>query len=54
MLDEKGASDWQKAFIDVSFAPAKKGGPLLALTNGAKERGGWWWSTARVYVTPFN
>ena len=37
MLDEKGALDWQEAFIDGSFAPAKKGGPLLALPNGAIE-----------------
>ena len=37
MLDEKGALDWQEAFIDGSFAPAKKGGPLLGLPNGAKE-----------------
>ena len=51
MLDEKGALDWQEAFIDGSFAPAKKGGPLLALPNGAKERSGWWWSTARVFLS---
>jgi hypothetical protein len=25
MLDEKGALDWQEAFIDGSFASAKKG-----------------------------
>jgi hypothetical protein len=51
MLDEKGALDWQEAFIDESFAPAKKGGPLLALPNGAKEQSGWWWSTARVFLS---
>jgi len=51
MLDEKGALDWQEAFIDGSFAPAKKGGPLLGLPNGAKERSGWWWSTARVFLS---
>jgi transposase len=50
MLDEKGALDWQEAFIDGSFAPAKKGGPLLGLPNGAKERSGWWWSTAKVFL----
>ncbi|MEN8244223.1 MAG: hypothetical protein ABFS43_04920 [Thermodesulfobacteriota bacterium] len=48
MLDEKGALDWQETFIDGNFAPAKKGGLLLALPNVAKERSGWWWSTARV------
>ena len=51
MLDEKGALDWQEAFIDGSFAPAKKGGPLLGLPNGAKERSGWWWSTAKVFLS---
>lgn len=50
MLDKKGALDWQEAFIDGSFAPAKKGGPLLVLPNGAKERSGWWRSTARVFL----
>ena len=50
MLDENGALDWQEAFIDGSFAPAKKGGPLLGLPNGAKERSGWWWSTAKVFL----
>jgi transposase len=50
MLDEKGALDWQEAFIDGSFAPAKKGGPLLGLPDGAKERSGWWWSTAKVFL----
>jgi hypothetical protein len=50
MLDEKGALDWQEAFIDGSFAPAKKGGPLLDLPKGAKERSGWWWSTAKVFL----
>jgi len=51
ILDEKGVLDWQEAFIDGGFAPAKKGGPLLALPNGAKERSGWWWSTARVFLS---
>ena len=49
MLDERGALDWQEAFIDGSFAPAKKRGPLWALPSGAKEQSGWWWSTARVF-----
>jgi hypothetical protein len=51
MLDEKGALDWQEASIDRSFVPAKKGGLLLGLPNGAKERSGWWWSTARVFLS---
>ncbi|RPH51783.1 MAG: transposase [Desulfobacteraceae bacterium] len=47
---KKGALDWQEAFNYGSFAPAKKGGLLLALPKGAKERSGWWWSTVRVFL----
>ena len=50
MLDEKGALDWQEAFIDGSFAPAKKGALASARPKRAKERSGWWWSTARVFL----
>ena len=48
-LDEKGALDWQESFIDGSFAPAKKGAVVLGKPRGAKERSGWWWSTAKVF-----
>ena len=34
MLDEKGLLDWEEAFIDGSFAPAKKG----ALTSEKQKR----------------
>ena len=47
MLDEKGALDWQEAFIDGSFAPAKKGGPVWARRSAERVRSGWWWSMAR-------
>jgi transposase len=40
-LDEKGQLDWSEAFVDGSFAPAKK---------GARARSGWWWSTAKVFL----
>ena len=36
MLDEKGARDWQEAFIDGSFAPAEKRGPLVGPTKRGK------------------
>jgi transposase len=49
-LDAKGALDWQEAFIDGSFAPAKKGGPASGKPEGAKARSGWWWQTARVFL----
>ncbi|MDJ0915812.1 MAG: IS5 family transposase [Desulfobacterales bacterium] len=35
MLDEKGLLDWEEAFIDGSFAPAKKG----ALASGKPKKG---------------
>ena len=49
-LDAEGALDWKEAFIDASFAPAKKGAPESAKPSGAKARSGWWWSTARVFL----
>ena len=36
MLDEKGALDWQEAFIDGSFSPAKKGGFAVGPTKSGK------------------
>lgn len=48
-LDEKQILDWDEAFIDGSFAPAKKGARELEKPRGAKERSGWWWSTVRVF-----
>ena len=49
-LDDKGRLDWEEVFIDGSFAPAKKGGPESARPSGGRERSGWWWSTARVFL----
>ena len=48
-LDEEYALDWQEAFIDGSFAPAKKGAFASAKLRGVKARSGWWWSTAKVF-----
>jgi transposase len=48
-LDEKQILDWDEAFIDGSFAPAKKGARESERPRGAKERSGWWWSTVRVF-----
>src|SRR5579875_1558741 len=39
-----------RAFLDGSFAPAKKGAPESAKPSGARARSGWWWSTARVFL----
>jgi transposase len=49
-LDTDGLLDWQEAFIDASFAPAKKGAPQSGKPRGGKARSGWWWSTARVFL----
>ena len=49
-LDEAGVLDWQEAFADGSFAPAKKGGLRSARRSGVRGRSGWWWSTARVFL----
>lgn len=35
-LDTEGALDWQEAFIDASFAPAKKGGSRVGETKRGK------------------
>jgi transposase len=48
-LDEKQILVWDEAFIDGSFAPAKKGALESEKPRGAKERSGWWWSTVRVF-----
>lgn len=49
-LDSQGALDWHEAFIDGSFAPAKKGATASGSPRGGKARSGWWWSTARVFL----
>ena len=49
MLDEQGKLDWEEAFLDGTFAPAKKGAMRLARPSAARERSSWW----RVTVTAF-
>jgi transposase len=50
LLDEEGLLDWEEAFIDGSFAPAKKGALLSEKPKREKGPSGWWWSTARVFL----
>ena len=50
MLDADGLLDWEEAFIDGSFAPAKKGALVSAKSKKAKKRSVWWWSTAKVFL----
>ena len=48
-LDARKQLNWEEAFADGSFAPAKKGGLPLAGISGGKARSGWWWSTVKVF-----
>src|ERR1700690_4282273 len=49
-LNERQQINWSETFLDGSFAPAKKGAPGWVRPSGARERSGWWWSTARVFL----
>jgi len=49
-LNERQQLQWSEAFLDGSFAPAKKGAQASAKPSGAGGRSGWWWSTARVFL----
>ncbi len=48
----QGRFDVCEAFIDGSFAPAKKGGPRSARQSAAKEPRSWRLQTARVFQWP--
>jgi hypothetical protein len=45
-LQLRGRLDVREAFIDGSFAPAKKGDRRLGKPNVARERKSWPWQTA--------
>lgn len=49
-LNRKGRLDWSEAFIDGSFAAAKKGAMGSGKPGGARVQSGWWWSMARVFL----
>ena len=49
-LNRKGLLDWSEAFIDGSFASAKKGALESAKPSAARVQSGWWWSMARVFL----
>src|SRR2546425_12096767 len=48
-LQIRGRLDVREAFIDGSFAPAKKGDRKLAKRNVVRERRSWQWRTAMVF-----
>jgi len=49
-LDAEGLLQWDEAFLDGSFAPAKKGTPPLAKPSAAKAQSGWYWRRSRYSV----
>ena len=48
----RGRLDVREAFIDGSFAPAKKGDRRSAKRNVVRERRSWPWQTAMVFRSP--
>jgi len=50
-LDAQGLLDWEETFADGSFAPAKRGARASARPNVARVRSGWWWWTAKVFLS---
>ena len=53
MLDQKGLLQWDEAFLDGSFAPAKKGALQSAKPSVARARSGWYWSSVKVFRWEF-
>lgn len=48
-LNESGRLDWEEAFADASFAPAKKGATELEKPRKEKVQSGWWWSMVKEF-----
>ena len=52
-LQIRGQLDVREAFIDGSFAPAKKGDRKSAKRNVVRERRSWPWQTAMAFPLPY-
>ena len=52
-LHSRRGFDLDEAFIDGSFAPAKKGVPAWAKPNEARGPRSWQWPTVMVFRSPF-
>ena len=52
-LEARGKLNLQEAFIDGSFAPAKKGGSKWAKPSAARGPRSWPWQTALVFLSPY-
>lgn len=52
-LKLRGGLDLREAFIDGTFAPAKKGAPKSAKPSGARGPRSWQLQTAMVFLSPY-
>jgi len=52
-LRKRGKLDLREAFIDGTFAPAKKGAAPLVKPSAAKAPRSWQWQTLLVFLSPF-
>jgi transposase len=52
-LDANGLLRWDEAFLDGSFAPAKKGAMQSAKPSVVKAQSGWYWETVKVFRWEF-
>ena len=52
-LRSRGGFDLEEAYIDGSFAPAKKGAPAWAKPNAARGPRSWQWPTVMVFPSLF-
>jgi transposase len=50
-LDQAGWLDWEEAFVDATFFPAKKGAKVSAKPSAARVQSAWWWRTAREFLS---
>jgi len=49
-LDARGRLQWETAFIDGTFAAAKKGAPTSGLPDAGKAQSAWYWWSVRVFL----
>lgn len=52
-LDAEGLLKWDEAFLDGSFAAAKKGARPSVKPSAARARSGWYWETVKVFRWEF-
>ncbi len=52
-LRARGGFDLREAFIDGTFAPAKRGAVVSGKPSGARGPRSWRWQTALVFLSPF-